>query len=164
MRYILHVDMNAFFASVEQLQNPIYQNKPLAVAGYTKRSVIASANYKARKFGVRAAMPLFMAQKLCPGLIIVTPHFHLYHEYSERFIELISEKFTNNIEIGSIDECYVDITTLVNDKCSPMKIATAIQRAIKTKIGLDCSIGIANNKFLAKMGSDFHKPMGVTTM
>jgi DNA polymerase-4 len=164
MRYILHVDMNSFFASVEELLNPRYKNKPIAVSGYTKRSVVASANYMARGYGVRAAMPVFMAQKLCPGLFIVTPHFHAYQEYSEKFIQLIAEKFTNNIEIGSIDECYVDITSLVNKKRSPTTIATEIQNTIKSKIGLNCSIGIANNKFLAKMGSDYQKPLGITTM
>jgi DNA polymerase-4 len=156
--------MNSFFASVEELQNPSYKNKPIAVSGYTKRSVVSSANYIARQNGVKAAMPIFMAKKLCPDLIIANHHFHLYHEYSEKFIELISEKFTNNIEIGSIDECYVDVTSLVNKTRTAIDIANQIQQSIKRKIGLNCSIGVANNKFLAKMGSDYKKPMGVTTM
>jgi DNA polymerase-4 len=164
MRYILHVDINAFFASVEELQNPMYIGKPIAVSGHTKRSVISSANYIARKFGVKAAMPVFMAKKLCPSLLILNHHFELYHQYSERFIKLISEQFTNNIEIGSIDECYVDITNLVKSKRQPLDIASAIQNSIKKNIGLNCSIGIANNKFLAKMASDYQKPMGITTM
>jgi DNA polymerase-4 len=164
MKYILHVDINSFFASVEELQNPSYQNKPIAVAGHTKRSVVSSANYIARGYGVKAAMPIFMAKNLCHDLIIVTHHFDLYHEYSETFIKLISEKFTNNIEIGSIDECYVDITMLVNKGQSPIDVATRIQTTIKKQLGLNCSIGVANNKFLAKMGSDYRKPLGITTM
>jgi DNA polymerase-4 len=164
MKYILHVDMNSFFASVEELQDPSYRNKPIAVSGHTARSVIASANYIARAKGVKAAMPVFMAQRLCPGLIIALPHFNLYHEYSERFMQLISEKFTNNIEIGSIDECYVDITSLVNRKQDPVEIAMRVQKTILKDIGLKCSIGVANNKFLAKMASDYKKPLGITTM
>jgi DNA polymerase-4 len=164
MRFILHLDMNSFYASVEELQNNKYKNKPIIVSGYTKRSVVASANYIARKFGIRAAMPVFMAQKMCPSLFIVTPHFDLYHQYSEKIIDLISTKFTNNIEIGSIDECYIDITNMVNSQYSPTDIATIIQKTIKVNIGLDCSIGIANNKFLAKMASDYQKPRGITTM
>jgi DNA polymerase-4 len=156
--------MNSFFASVEELQDPSYVNKPIAVSGRTKRSVVASANYIARAKGVKAAMPVFMAQHLCPGLIIAIPHFNLYHEYSERFVQIISEKFTNNVEIGSIDECYVDITSLVNKKNDPVEIAVRIQKAILKDTGLKCSIGIANNKFLAKMGSDYKKPLGITTM
>jgi DNA polymerase-4 len=164
MRYILHIDMDAFYASVEELHNPLYRNKPIAVSGHTKRSVIASANYIARSCGVKAAMPVFMAKNICRNLIIAYPHFHLYEELSERFTKLICEKFTNNIEIASIDECYVDITNLVNKKHSAIDVAKAIQNTIKSKIGLTCSIGIANNKFLAKMGSKYKKPLGITTM
>jgi DNA polymerase-4 len=164
MKYIIHVDINSFFASVEELQNPNYKNKPIVVSGYTKRSVVASANYIARNYGINAAMPIFMAKNLCRSLVVVTPHFNLYEEYSEKFIRLISEKFTNNIEIGSIDECYVDITNIVNKKNQPINIAYQIQKMIKAKLGLNCSIGIANNKFLAKMGSDYKKPLGITTI
>jgi DNA polymerase-4 len=156
--------MNSFFASVEELQNPDYINKPIAVGGITGRAVISSANYIARGYGVKAAMPNFMAQKLCKQLIIIPVHFDLYHEYSEKFIKLICEKFTNKVEMVSIDECYADITSLVTTKHSPVMIAEAIQQSIKKNIGLKSSIGVANNKFLAKMASDYKKPMGITTI
>ncbi|GHU32175.1 hypothetical protein FACS1894166_04970 [Bacilli bacterium] len=164
MRYILHVDMNSYFASVEEAEFPQYRNKPIIVSGKTKRSVVASANYLARSFGIKAAMPIYMAQRLCPRVVIAIPHFHLYQEYADRFIELIAEKFTNNIEIASIDECYVDISAIAKTDAAAVKVAERIQTAIKTTIGLKCSIGVANNKFLAKMGSDYKKPLGITTM
>jgi DNA polymerase-4 len=164
MKYILHVDINSFFASVEELNHPSFKNKPIAVSGYTKRSVVCSANYIAREYGIKAAMPVFLAQKLCPGLTVVVPHFDQYHKYSERFTKFISEKFTNKIELGSIDECYVNITSLIDENHSPIQIAENLQKWIKNAIGLNCSIGIANNKFLAKMASDYKKPLGITTL
>ncbi|MDR0825983.1 MAG: DNA polymerase IV [Mycoplasmataceae bacterium] len=164
MRYILHVDMNSYFASVEEAEFPQYRNKPIIVSGKTKRSVVASANYLARSFGIKAAMPIYMAKRLCPRVIIAIPHFNLYQTYADRFLQTIAEKFTNNIEIASIDECYVDITSLTKNNLMAVKIAEQIQTAIKKETGLKCSIGVANNKFLAKMGSDYKKPLGITTM
>jgi DNA polymerase-4 len=156
--------MNSFFASCEEINHPEYQGKPLAVSGKTKRSVVCSANYLARGFGVKAAMPIYMAQKLCRGLVVIVPHFGLYHHYSNLFVDVIQTHFTNIIEMGSIDECYADITSLVNTKNDPISIAKKIQIIIKREVGLGCSIGVANNKFLAKMGSEYKKPMGITTM
>jgi DNA polymerase-4 len=164
MKYIAHIDMDCFFASVEELLNPKLKNKPIIVAGRNKRSVVSSANYLARKDGVKAAMPLFMATKICPKVIVVLPHFYKYEEYSEKFINLIEKKFSKMVEHLSIDECFVDITNLVNKNTSPIDVCNNIQRQIKQHIGLPCSIGIANNKFLAKMASDLKKPMGITTL
>jgi DNA polymerase-4 len=163
MKFILHVDMNAFFASVEELQNPKYINKPIAVSGKTKRSVIASANYIARTKGIRAAMPVYQALNLCKDLIIVIPHFHLYHKYSDKFHQIIEEKFTTKIERCSIDECYVDISDLAKTKQEAINVAKKIQQAILNLTKLKSSIGISQNKFLAKMASDFKKPMGIST-
>lgn len=163
MKFILHVDMNAFFASVEEIQNPKLINKPIAVSGKTKRSVIASANYIARAKGIKAAMPVYQALNLCRDLIIVVPHFHLYQDYSEKFHRLIEEKFTTKIEHFSIDECYVDISDLAKSKQEAFNIAKKIQKSIFDNIKLKCSIGISQNKFLAKMASDFKKPMGIST-
>jgi DNA polymerase-4 len=163
MKFILHIDMNAFFASIEELQNPKIANKPIAVAGHTKRSVVSSANYIARQKGVRAAMPIFQALSICQDLIVVYPHFNLYQLYSEKFCRLIEEKFTNKIEQFSIDECYVDITELAKTRQQCINIAKQIQLSIYKHIKLKCSIGISNNKFLAKMASDFQKPMGLST-
>jgi DNA polymerase-4 len=164
MKFILHIDMNAFFASVEELQNPKYINSPIAVSGKTKRSVIASANYIARAKGVKAAMPVYQALNLCPNLIIVIPHFNLYQLYSQKILQLIEEKFTTRIEPFSIDECYADISNLASDKQSAFKVATKIQSTIFNELKLKCSIGISTNKFLAKMASDFKKPFGISTL
>jgi DNA polymerase-4 len=104
-RVILHVDMNAFFATCEQLENPHLRGKPIVVGGQTSRSVVSTASYEARAFGVRSAMPIYRAKQLCPGLIIVDHHFDLYLRYSERFLAILSD-YTNLIEVASIDECY----------------------------------------------------------
>ncbi len=159
---ILHIDINAFFASVEEANNPNLRNKPVVVAGLTKRSVISSPNYKARKYGIKAGMPLFVAKNMCKNLQVVPHKFELYEEYSHKFIDLLAEQVSNRIEYISIDECYMDITNLVSTGVSPMRIAQRIQKLVKDKIGLGTSIGVSYNRFLAKMGSDYKKPMGIT--
>lgn len=161
-KIIFHIDINAFFASVEQANNPSLKNKPIVVAGKTKRSVVSCPNYVARKFGIKAAMPIFQAKSLCKNLIIVSHKFHLYEEYSEKFINLLSEKVSNRIEYISLDECYMDVTNLVTEKRTPLVIAQKIQNLVKKELGLGTSIGISYNKFLSKMGSDYKKPMGIT--
>jgi DNA polymerase-4 len=163
MRDILHIDMNAYFATVEELLDPRLVGKPVIVGGRVKRSVVSSANYIARAKGVKAAMPVFQAEKLCPEGIYVFPHFRAYEEYHMKFIQYIEKNFTNKIEVASIDECYIDITDLTN-KHTPFEIAKTIQLNLKKKFGLGTSIGIAHNKFMAKMGSDYKKPNGITQM
>jgi DNA polymerase-4 len=163
MKTILHIDMNSYFPAVEELLNPNLRNKPVIVGGKSRRSVVSSANYIAREYGVRAAMPMYKAIMLCPKAIVVEPNFANYQLYHDKFIELIRDNFSDKIEDSSIDECFVDITKLVKNK-SPKLIALKIQNMIKNKIGLKCSIGIAHNKFMAKMGSDFKKPLGITQM
>ena len=162
MKFILHVDMNAFFASVEEVLNPKLKGKPIAVCGKTTRSVIAAANYEARKYGVKAAMPVFMGKQKCPQLILVMHNFEAYEEFSHRFINLIREKITNKVEIMSIDECLVDITHLCRNHYDAINIARRIQSLIKRDVKLPCSIGVSYNCFLAKMASDIKKPMGIT--
>ncbi len=161
-KIILHIDINAFFASVEEANNPSLKNKPIVVAGKTKRSVVSCPNYAARKYGIKAAMPIFQAKNLCKNLIIVSHKFNLYEKYSEKFIDLLSEKISNRIEYISLDECYMDVTNLVTEKQTPKMIAEKIQKIVKQELGLGTSIGISYNKFLAKMGSDYKKPMGIT--
>jgi DNA polymerase-4 len=163
MKNILHIDMNAYFASVEELLHPEFKNKPLIVGGRSKRSVVASANYIARAAGIKAAMPMYRAELICPNAIICIPTFGKYEEYHNKFINLIRKYFSENIETTSIDECYIDVTDISNDK-SPLQIAMQIQNMIKSRIGLKCSIGIAHNKLLAKMASDYKKPFGITEM
>lgn len=164
MKYILHIDMNAFFASVEEILNPELANKPIAVGGKTTRSVIASANYLARAKGVKAAMPIFQARKKCKNLIIVLCHFEEYEKYSELFMNLIKQNITNQIQPMSIDECYVDITNLVHSPSEAIHLAKKIQILIYQKLNLKCSIGVSYNLFLAKMASDLKKPMGITSI
>ncbi|MDR2636685.1 MAG: DNA polymerase IV [Mycoplasmataceae bacterium] len=157
---ILHVDMNCFFCSVEELLNPKLSGKPIAVGGKSRRSVVSSPNYIARQYGVKAAMPMYKALQKCPNLIVVESHFDKYEKYSNDFITLLKENFTNQVEIASIDECYIDITKILNKK-TPQYFAIKIQNTIKNKLGLNVSIGIGTNRFTAKMASGLKKPLGI---
>ena len=165
MRYILHIDLNAFFASVEEILNPKLKTKPIVVGGKTSRaSVVSCPNYNARKFGIKGGMPIYKAKKLCRDLIVVNHHFQEYEKYSNIFIDFISQKLTNNIETMSIDECFADVTHLCSTPKEAINIAKIIQRRIYNSIGLKCSIGVSYNKFLAKMASDLKKPYGITSI
>jgi DNA polymerase IV len=152
--------MDAFFASVEQLDNPELKGKPVAVGGSGGRSVVAAASYEARKFGVRSAMPSLTAKKLCPQLIFVKPHFERYHEVSSKVFEIFSE-YTDIIEPLSIDEAFLDVTSDKKNIASATLIAREIRREIKKRTGLTASAGISVNKFLAKIASDIKKPDGL---
>ena len=162
-RKIIHVDMDAFYASVEQRDNPELQNKALAVGGGSKRGVVAAASYEARKFGVRSAMSGEVARRLCPDLIFVKPRFSRYKEVS-RVVHSIFYQYTDLVEALSLDEAYLDVTN--NKKGIPS--ATLIAEEIRTKIyeltGLTASAGISINKFLAKVASDYNKPNGQKTI
>lgn len=162
-KIILHIDMNAFYATVEKIIDPSLKDKPIAVGGSTSRGVISTACYEARKYGVYSAMPTYKAKLLCPNLIIVRGHYDKYEEYRDKFLKIINE-YSNIIEVASIDECYVDITDyfIKNPNLDPIKTITNIQKRIYNETELLCSIGIAPNKFLAKMASDYKKPMGIT--
>ena len=162
-RVIFHIDLNAFFANAEILKYPQYKDKPLVVAGLHRRSVVCAANYEARKYGVQSAMPLMMAQEKCKDLIIVAGNHSYYEEISQRFFRYL-QRFTNAIEIASIDECYMDVTDIIKKFKRPMDLAWMIQKSIYDDLGLPCSIGVAPNKFLAKMASDMRKPMGITIL
>lgn len=159
-KYILHVDMDAFFASIEQRDNPEYRNKPLIVGGKT-RGVVSTCSYEARKFGVHSAMPIFEAKRKCPQGIYITPRMKVYAEVS-RQIHAVLQNYSPLVEMASIDEAYLDITGLENLLGTPLEIAHALQEEIYTKTnGLTCSIGIAPIKFLAKIASDERKPHGI---
>ncbi|MBQ1439667.1 MAG: DNA polymerase IV [Solobacterium sp.] len=162
-RVYFHIDLNAFFASCEVLLDPSLKGKPIAVSGTTRRSVISTASYEARKFGVHSAMPVDMGRKLCPDLIIVEPHFRYYRTMSEEFMKII-ESYTNTIEQASIDECYADMTEIIQTFPKPLDLAWEIQRRVRDELGLSCSIGVAPNLFLAKMASDMKKPNGITVL
>jgi DNA polymerase-4 len=162
-RVYFHIDLNAFFASCEVLLDPSLKGKPIAVSGTTRRSVISTASYEARKFGVHSAMPVDMGRKLCPELIIVEPHFRYYRTMSEDFMKII-ESYTDIIEQASIDECYADMTDIIQTFPKPLDLAWEIQRRVRDELGLSCSIGVAPNLFLAKMASDMKKPNGITVL
>lgn len=162
-RKIIHVDMDAFYASVEQLDNPDLVGKPVAVGGSSIRGVVSAASYEARKFGVRSAMSGMMARRNCPGLIFVKPNFKRYKEVS-KIIRNVFLEFTDLVEPLSLDEAYLDVT--VNKKGNPSAtlIAQEIRQRIKEKTGLNASAGISINKFIAKVASDVNKPNGQKTV
>src|SRR5512133_1221731 len=151
--------MDAFVASVEQLDNPELKGKPVAVGGSGERSVVAAASYEARKFGVRSAMPSLTAKKLCPHLIFVRPRFDRYQEVSSSVFEIFKD-YTEIIEPLSIDEAFLDVTEDRKGIGSATIIAREIRKEIRKKTGLTASAGISVNKFLAKIASDIKKPDG----
>lgn len=162
MQIIFHIDLNAFFASAEISIHPELKGKPVVICRESRRSIITTASYEARKFGIHSAMPLFKAKELCSHLVIVPPHFELYKTLSHSFFEIVAS-FSSILEVASIDECYVDMTKYIQEHhIHPIKVAKNIQDAILKQLSLECSIGIAPNKFLAKMGSDMKKPLGIT--
>ncbi len=158
-RKIIHIDMDAFFASVEQRDNPELRGKPVAVGGSAERGVVAAASYEARKFGVRSAMPSKTAKRLCPSLIFVPARFEQYKEVSEQ-IRAIFLEYTDLVEPLSLDEAYLDVTENFKEIPLATEIAKQIRVKIKAKTSLTASAGISYNKFLAKTASDVNKPDG----
>ena len=161
-RKIIHVDMDAFYASVEQHDNPELRGKPVCVGG-GQYGVVAAASYEARKFGVRSAMPGRMALEKCPQLIVVKPRFQRYKEISMQIREIFHE-YTDLVEPLSLDEAYLNVTENKKGISSANDIAREIRRKIYEKTGLTASAGISVNKFLAKVASDYHKPNGQKTI
>jgi DNA polymerase-4 len=163
-RKIIHVDADSFYASVEMRENPELMGKPIAVGGSAEgRGVIATSNYEARKYGVRSAMASSRALSLCPDLIILPPRFELYRSVSVRFREIFAE-YTELIEPVSLDEAYLDVTGTQRCNGSATLIADEIRRRIKDELNVTVSAGVAPNKFLAKVASDWNKPDGVFTI
>ena len=162
-RKIIHVDMDAFFASVEQLDNPDLRNKPIAVGGGGSRGVVAAASYEARKFGVKSAMSGIIAQRNCPQLIFVKPRFERYKEVSMQIREIFHE-YTDLVEPLSLDEAYLDVTQNKKQLFSATKMAEEIRAKIFERTGLTASAGISINKLVAKIASDYHKPNGQKTV
>lgn len=160
MRKIIHIDMDAFFASVEQLDNPTLRGKAIAVGGNKDRGVIAAASYEARKHGVKSAMSSKIAARMCPELIFVKPNFERYKEVSQH-INAIFHRFTNLVEPLSLDEAFLDVTNNFVQMPSATFIAQSIKTDIFNEIGLVASAGVSYNKFLAKLASDQDKPNGL---
>ncbi|ATD54672.1 DNA polymerase IV [Clostridium chauvoei] len=157
-KIILHVDMDAFFASVEQMDNPNLKGKPVIVGGVSERGVVSTCSYEARRYGVHSAMPIFMAQKLCPHGIYLKSRYYRYKEISKKIFEIFKE-VTCLVEPLSIDEAYLDITE--SRFKSGLEAANYIKKRVYKEVGLNLSIGISYNKFLAKIASDWNKPNGI---
>lgn len=162
-RSILHVDMDAFYASVEQRDNPRLRNRPLVVGGATNRGVVAAASYEARKFGIRSAMPMREAYRRCPELLRVQPRMAHYQAVSGQIFEVF-RSFTPLVEGLSLDEAFLDVTASVALFGTPVEMAKAIKRKILCEIRLTASVGIAQNKLVAKIASDLDKPDGLTVV
>ena len=160
LRKIIHVDMDAFFASVEQRDNPELRGKPVAVGGSSGRGVVAAASYEARRFGVRSAMPSVTARRLCPDLIFCKSRFDVYREVSQQ-IRAIFRHHTDLVEPLSLDEAYLDVTEDRLGIGSATRIAELIRQEIRAKTRLTASAGVSYNKFLAKIASDQNKPDGL---
>jgi DNA polymerase IV len=159
-RKIIHIDMDAFYASVEQRDNPELRGKPVAVGGSRERGVVAAASYEARKFGVHSAMPSVSAKRKCPDLIFVKPRFDAYKAVSLQIREIFSEH-TPLIEPLSLDEAYLDVTENLKGIASATEIAKEIRAKIRAETSLTASAGVSYNKFLAKLASDHRKPDGL---
>ena len=157
---ILHVDMDAFYAAVEVLDDPSLRGLPLIIGSPDGRSVVSSASYEARRYGVRAAMPVSQAMRLCPSARIVPPHFHRYHEVS-RQVMAIFESFTPLVEPLSVDEAFLDVRGVRRLWGSPARIAQLVRERVQDEVGITCSVGVAATKHVAKMASTISKPNGM---
>ncbi len=160
LRKIIHVDMDAFYASVEQRDDPALRGKPVAVGGDGPRGVLTTCSYEARKFGCRSAMPSITAKQLCPQLIFVRPRFPVYTAISHQICDIFRD-YTPLVEPLSLDEAYLDVTADVKGIGSATRIAELIRERIKAETGLTASAGVSYNKFIAKLASDQNKPDGI---
>ncbi|MGU8582104.1 DNA polymerase IV [Clostridium perfringens] len=163
-RKIIHIDMDAFYASIEQRDNPKYKGKPLIVGGDpNRRGVVATCSYEARKYGIHSAMPSLTAYKLCPKAIFIRPRMEVYKKVSRQVMNILNE-YSNLVEPLSLDEAFVDVSKSKRCKGSATLMALEIKERIFKEVGLTASAGVSFNKFLAKMASDFRKPDGITVI
>ena len=160
VRKIVHIDMDAFYASVEQRDDPQLRGKPVVVAWLGNRSVVCAASYEARRFGIRSAMPAVRAERLCPEAVFVPPDFPRYRAVS-RVVREIFKRHTDLVEPLSLDEAYLDVTENMTGLPTATRVARAIRAQIREELNLTASAGVAPNKFLAKIASDWHKPDGL---
>jgi len=159
-RKVIHIDMDAFYASVEQRDDPALKGRPVAVGGTRERGVVAAASYEARKYGVRSAMASALARRMCPDLVFVRPRFEVYREVS-RQIHTIFADYTDLIEPLSLDEAYLDVTENHQGIATATEVARQIRARIREETGLTASAGVSYNKFIAKLASDHNKPDGM---
>jgi DNA polymerase-4 len=161
-RAIVHLDLDAFYAAVEVLENPDLAGKPVLIGG-RERGVVAAASYPARAFGIRSAMPMFKALERCPEAIILPPRFSLYRDYSRQVMEILHQT-SPLVEQISIDEAYLDLTEQVAAWEEAVEIAKGLQSQVRDDVGLSASLGVATNKLVAKVASDHDKPGGLTVV
>ncbi len=162
-KIIVHIDLNYFFVRCEEIKDPTLINKPVAVGHQGRAGIVSTCSYAARKYGVRSGMPMFQATTLCPDLIIKPADFDFYSLMSREFI-LYVKSYTKKVEVASIDECYADFSDVLKDVKNPIDFFKNFQKKLYDKTKLYCSIGVSTNKFLAKMGSDYKKPNGITIL
>ena len=160
-KVIVHIDLNAFFARCEEIKNPALEGKPIAVGHEGRGGVVSTCSYAARKYGVSSAMPMFKAKQLCPKLIVCPVDFHFYHMMSNTFFCFV-KRYTKLVEAASVDECFADFTDRLKNEPDPVVFFRKMQLDLYQETGLKCSIGVSTTKFLAKMASDYKKPMGLT--
>lgn len=160
-KVIVHIDLNAFFARCEEIRDPSLENKPVAIGHDGRGGIVSTCSYKAREYGVSSAMPMFKAKELCPNLIIKPVDFRYYGALSDQFKNFI-RRYTKKVEEASIDECFADFTDVVRGQKDVPGFFKKLQNDLYKETKLKCSIGVATTKFLAKMGSDYKKPMGLT--
>lgn len=160
-RVIVHIDLNAFFARCEEIRDPSLENKPVAIGHDGRGGIVSTCSYKAREYGISSAMPMFKAKELCPNLIIKPVDFRFYGALSDQFRKFV-RRYTKEVEIASIDECFADFTDVVKGIKDVPGFFRELQNNLYKETKLKCSIGVAPTKFLAKMGSDYKKPMGLT--
>jgi len=157
----MHVDLNAFYATAEQIRRPEYQGKPVIVGGLSRRGVVSTCSYEARSFGVHSAMPIGEAKRMCPNGIFLECDFPYYEMLSRSFFGYL-KKYSSLIEVASIDEGFVDMTKALEHDKNALETLKQLQEGLYKELGLKCSIGVGPTKFLAKMASDMKKPMGIT--
>ena len=160
-KIIAHIDLNAFFARCEEIKDPSLEGKPVAIGHEGRGGIVSTCSYKAREYGVHSAMPMFQAKQLCPQLIVLPVDYRFYRALSATFINFI-KRYTKIVEVASVDECFADFTAALKNVDDVSFFFKKLQLDLYKETKLKCSIGVANSKFLAKMGSDYKKPMGLT--
>lgn len=162
-KIIVHIDLNYFFVRCEEIKDPTLQGQPVAVGHQGRAGIVSTCSYKAREYGVKSGMPMFQAIEKCPNLIIKPVDFDFYGVLSREFI-LYVLSFTKKVEVASVDECYADFSDVLKNEKDPIGFLKKFQKGLFDKTKLYCSIGVSTNKFLAKMGSDYKKPNGITIL
>ncbi len=162
-KIIVHIDLNAFFATAEEIRDPSLVDKPVIIGGDGRKGIVSTASYAARKFGIRSGMPTFQAKRLCPHVLILPVDFRYYGLLSREFFAFV-RKYSKKVEKASVDECYIDMTEALENVEDVRAYFLDMQNKLLEKTGLKCSIGVGPTKFLAKMASDMKKPMGLTIL